>query len=49
MALAVQEALTEVRWPSGDPIRARVGLASGPAVAGVIGQRKFAYDLWGDR
>lgn len=26
----------------------RVGLASGPAVAGVIGQRKFAYDLWGD-
>ncbi len=48
MALAVQGALTEVRWPSGDPIRARVGLASGPAVAGVIGQRKFAYDLWGD-
>jgi class 3 adenylate cyclase len=26
----------------------RVGIASGPAVAGVIGQRKFAYDLWGD-
>jgi len=26
----------------------RVGVASGPAVAGVIGQRKFAYDLWGD-
>jgi class 3 adenylate cyclase len=23
-------------------------LRSGPAVAGVIGQRKFAYDLWGD-
>jgi adenylate cyclase len=23
-------------------------MASGPAVAGVIGQRKFAYDLWGD-
>jgi class 3 adenylate cyclase len=26
----------------------RVGVATGPAVAGVIGQRKFAYDLWGD-
>jgi adenylate cyclase len=48
MALAVQEALAESRWPSGQPIRARVGIASGPAVAGVIGQRKFAYDLWGD-
>ena len=48
MALGVQEALTSVCWPSGDPIRARVGLASGPAVAAVIGQRKFAYDLWGD-
>jgi class 3 adenylate cyclase len=23
-------------------------VASGPAVAGVIGVRKFAYDLWGD-
>ena len=48
MALAAQEALTQARWPSGRPIRARVGIASGPAVAGVIGQRKFAYDLWGD-
>jgi class 3 adenylate cyclase len=32
------------------PIRVRGGLwiASGPVVAGVIGRRKFAYDLWGD-
>jgi class 3 adenylate cyclase len=44
---AVAEA-GEVRWPSGDPIAVRVGVATGPAVAGVIGQRKFAYDLWGD-
>lgn len=44
---AVTEA-GEVRWPSGDPIAVRVGVATGPAVAGVIGQRKFAYDLWGD-
>jgi class 3 adenylate cyclase len=26
----------------------RVGVATGPAVAGIIGHRKFAYDLWGD-
>jgi len=48
MALGIQEAMAELRWPSGDPMRVRVGVASGPAVAGVIGHRKFAYDLWGD-
>jgi class 3 adenylate cyclase len=29
-------------------MRVRIGMATGPAVAGVIGLRKFAYDLWGD-
>ena len=38
----------EVLWPCGDPVVVRVGVATGPAVAGVIGDRKFAYDLWGD-
>jgi class 3 adenylate cyclase len=47
-ALAMRDAIAEVRWPSGDPMRVRIGMATGPAVAGVIGQRKFAYDLWGD-
>jgi len=27
----------------------RIGIHSGPLVAGVIGQMKFEYDLWGDR
>jgi adenylate cyclase len=40
--------INQLRWPSGDPMRVRIGMATGPAVAGVIGQRKFAYDLWGD-
>ena len=26
----------------------RIGINSGPLVAGVIGQKKFAYDVWGD-
>ena len=28
--------------------RIRIGLHAGPAVAGVIGTRKFVYDVWGD-
>ena len=48
MALAMVAEAEEIRWASGDPVVVRVGVATGPAVAGVIGQRKFAYDLWGD-
>ena len=32
----------------GLPVRLRIGIDSGPVIAGVIGRRKFAYDLWGD-
>jgi class 3 adenylate cyclase len=48
MALDVVAEAGTVRWPSGDPIVVHVGVATGPAVAGVIGDRRFAYDLWGD-
>ncbi|HEY6607848.1 MAG TPA: adenylate/guanylate cyclase domain-containing protein [Candidatus Limnocylindria bacterium] len=30
------------------PVRLRIGVHSGPAVGGVIGTRKFAFDVWGD-
>ena len=33
--------------PEGNPIRFRVGIHTGPGVAGVIGSHKFAYDIWG--
>ena len=48
LAFDMQRAAAEVSpvWPS--PLALRIGIASGPVVAGVIGHRKFAYDLWGD-
>jgi class 3 adenylate cyclase len=48
MAVEILEGAGTVRWPAGDPIRVRTGIASGPVVAGVIGVKKFAYDVWGD-
>ncbi|MEM9222259.1 MAG: adenylate/guanylate cyclase domain-containing protein [Pseudomonadota bacterium] len=32
----------------GNPLQVRVGIHTGPVVAGVIGGTRFAYDLWGD-
>jgi class 3 adenylate cyclase/HAMP domain-containing protein len=32
----------------GEPLQLRIGINSGPVIAGVIGTHKFAYDLWGD-
>ena len=48
MALDILAESRTVRWPSGDPITVRGGIATGPAVAGVIGTWKIAYDVWGD-
>lgn len=33
---------------NGEPIKLRIGINTGPVVAGVIGTKKFIYDLWGD-
>jgi class 3 adenylate cyclase len=48
MALDIMGCLDGATWPTGEPMSVRIGVASGPVVAGVIGRRKFAYDLWGD-
>jgi class 3 adenylate cyclase len=48
MALAMQAAIGEFRRPDGMPFRLRIGINTGAVVAGVIGAKKFSYDLWGD-
>ena len=46
-ALRIQEHLENSDF-DGHRIRMRIGINSGPVVAGIIGTHKFAYDLWGD-
>ena len=48
MALAVREEVGRHLDPAGQPLAVRIGIATGPVVAGVIGTTKFSYDLWGD-
>jgi adenylate cyclase len=48
MAVAMHGTIARVADEAGEPLQLRIGLHSGPVVAGVIGTRKFAYDLWGD-
>ncbi|MFN3195336.1 MAG: adenylate/guanylate cyclase domain-containing protein [Chlorobiota bacterium] len=47
-SLDVHIVLEKINKENNTNIRARVGIESGPLVAGVIGDMKFAYDLWGD-
>ena len=48
MALDMHEALQRLNAEHGTTLNIRVGMNSGPVVAGVIGEKKFIYDLWGD-
>lgn len=48
LALAMQDAISRHVDDRGEPMMLRIGISSGPVVAGVIGRRKFAYDIWGD-
>ena len=48
MALAVRDEVASRVDPSGRPLAVRIGMDTGPVVAGVIGTSKFSYDLWGD-
>jgi adenylate cyclase len=48
MALDMQEKIAEYRARTGERIELRIGIGTGPVVAGVIGKKKFIYDMWGD-
>ncbi|HEY9710849.1 MAG TPA: transporter substrate-binding protein, partial [Oculatellaceae cyanobacterium] len=48
MALDMQQAIARFKRQDGESFRLRIGINSGPVIAGVIGMKKFAYDLWGD-
>lgn len=48
LALAMQQCITQHNASSGRALHLRIGLSSGPVVAGVIGTSRVAYDLWGD-
>ncbi|BBX96200.1 adenylate cyclase [Mycobacterium lacus] len=47
-ALDMVDVAAGLRDPHGRSVPLRVGLATGPVVAGVVGSRRFFYDVWGD-
>ncbi|MDX2091272.1 MAG: adenylate/guanylate cyclase domain-containing protein [Kofleriaceae bacterium] len=48
MALEMQAGVEAYAKRTGSELTIRIGLHTGPVVAGVIGTKKFIYDLWGD-
>ena len=48
MGLAMLDGLAGLRAAREQPLAMRVGMHVGPLVAGVIGLKKFIYDVWGD-
>jgi class 3 adenylate cyclase len=48
MALDMQSEIANFNAENSHNISIRIGIHSGPVVAGIIGTKKFIYDLWGD-
>lgn len=48
LALDMAAAVADLKDPHGRAVPLRIGLGTGPVVAGVVGARKFFYDVWGD-
>ena len=48
LALGMLDALERQNATVRRPFRARIGMHTGPVVAGIIGRHKFTYDVWGD-
>jgi len=48
MALDMQKFITQFNEENNIDVEIRIGINSGPVVAGVVGTKKFLYDIWGD-
>jgi len=48
LALNMQAEAARISEAFGVPLKLRIGINTGPVIAGIIGKRKFAYDLWGN-
>jgi adenylate cyclase len=48
LALSMADAVADLTDPRGRAVPLRIGLGAGPVVAGVVGTRRFFYDVWGD-
>lgn len=48
MALEVRAKIAAHRTPFGEPLGIHIGIGTGPVVGGVIGVKKFIYDVWGN-
>jgi adenylate cyclase len=48
MSLEIKDSVARLATPAQYSLDFRIGIHSGPVVAGVIGKKKFSYDMWGD-
>jgi adenylate cyclase len=48
LSIEMQQSLVELSVETGKTLMMRIGINSGPVIAGIIGSTKFSYDLWGD-
>ena len=48
LALEMRDLVAREFQVDGKPLSLRIGIGTGPVVAGVVGTKKFIYDLWGD-
>jgi class 3 adenylate cyclase len=48
MALEMIQKVDDYCRRTGETVKIRIGIGTGPVVAGVIGKKKFIYDMWGD-
>ena len=48
VALSMMDVIDDISMEFDHDLKCRIGIHTGPIVAGIIGTRKFAYDIWGD-